>query len=71
MDGSLSQSRRTFDTPSYYAGVSNSQLTESNATLERAHRLYAIGELAAAARLLSKLAAGRDKAEGRRAATDG
>jgi len=64
---------RTLNTQSYDAGVIESQLTDSKATMERAQRLYAIGELAAAAELLSKLAAETHlhKAEGRGEKIDG
>lgn len=46
-------------TPSYYAGLIGNRLTSRDATKERAQRLYAIGELNAAAQLLCELAARR------------
>jgi hypothetical protein len=59
MNDFLSLSRSTFNAQSYYAGVIGNRLTDSDATKERALRLYAIGELNAAAQLLSELAARR------------
>ena len=58
MNDFLSLSRSTFNAQSYYAGVIGNRLTDSDATKERALRLYAIGELNAAAQLLSELASG-------------
>ncbi len=45
--------------PSHYAGATGNRLTSRDATKERAQRLYAIGELNAAAQLLCELAARR------------
>jgi len=65
MNDSLSQSRSVriketgTDTRSYLAGAIQSQLTRRAATKERAQRLYAIGELNAAAQMLCELAARR------------
>lgn len=54
------------NTPAYYAGVMRSRASVGNLSKERAQRLYAIGELQAAAQVLADLAAGRP----RRRATD-
>jgi hypothetical protein len=45
------------NTQSWFTGAIGNRLTNSNATKERAQRLYVIGELNAAAQLLSELAA--------------
>ena len=47
------------NTQHYYAGMIQSQLIQRGATKERAQRLYAIGELNAAAQMLCELAARR------------
>jgi hypothetical protein len=46
-------------TQSYFAGAIQSRLLKRDVTKERAQRLYAIGELNAAAQMLSELAARR------------
>jgi len=43
----------------YFSGIAYTQLADYRAAKQRAERLYAIGELRAAARLLGELAAQR------------
>jgi hypothetical protein len=73
MNDFLSLSRSTFDAQSYYAGVIGNRPTRRVATKERAQRLYAIGELNAAAQMLCELAARRQlyQAEGQAEALNG
>ncbi|HEY1218519.1 MAG: hypothetical protein ABSE42_15910 [Bryobacteraceae bacterium] len=59
MNDSSRLSRGTLNPQSYYAGAAGKRLSDSDAKKERAQRLYAIGELKAAAQLLCELAAGR------------
>jgi hypothetical protein len=66
MNSSQGRPQRTSNAPGYYASVVASQANTGNFSKDRAQRLYAIGELQAAAQLLSDLAAGRP----RRRATD-
>ena len=46
-------------TECYFTGTAEGQLSDYRAAKERAHRLYAIGELREAARLLCEVAARR------------
>jgi hypothetical protein len=66
MNNSLGSSQPIANTPDYYASAVLSQTTGRDPSRERAQRLYAMGELAAAARLLTDLATGK----ARRRATD-
>jgi len=66
MKNSHGTSRPTSKTPPYYASAIMSQTTSRILSKERAQRLYAIGELGAAAQVLSDLASGTP----RRRATD-
>lgn len=66
MNNAHGTSQATSNTPEYYASVMRSQASGTDLSKERAQRLYAIGELKAAAQVLADLAAGRP----RRRATD-
>ena len=66
MNNSHGSSQPTANTPAYYASAILSQATGRDPSKERAQRLYAMGELEAAARLLTDLATGKP----RRRATD-
>jgi hypothetical protein len=66
MNNSHGTSGTTANTPEYYASVMRGQASGMNLSKERAQRLYAIGELKAAAQVLADLASGRP----RRRATD-
>jgi hypothetical protein len=59
MKDSQGTSQTKSSTPAYSAGVIGIQVTNNNLSKERAQRLYAIGELKAAAQVLSELAAGK------------
>jgi hypothetical protein len=61
MNNSHGTSQTTANTPAYYASVTRSQASGKNLSKERAQRLYAIGELKAAAQVLADLAAGRPR----------
>lgn len=66
MNNSHGTSQAAANTPAYYASAMQGQASGTNLSKERAQRLYAIGELKAAAQVLADLAAGRP----RRRATD-
>jgi hypothetical protein len=61
MNSSQGAPQSTSNTPDYYAGVIGGQAGKGGMSKERAQRLYAIGELQAAAQLLSDLAAGKPR----------
>jgi len=66
MNNSHGTSQTTANTPAYYASVTRSQASGRDYAKERAQRLYAMGELKAAAQVLADLAASHP----RRRATD-
>ena len=55
MNGLLKPLQSAFLSRNSYGETVENRLARIDQTLQRAHRLYAIGEFAAAARLLSKL----------------